>query len=215
MSNGRDGAGSRTGPHVPRARLRSHGRITSGSAERSPSRGMPTPAGGVEPNGQVMRAARRRWASGIAVLTTLDSAGDIVHYRGATVSSLTMVSLDPPLVLVCIDPSGAMANLIGESGVFAVSVLDRAHEFQADQFAGLGPLPDPQFRGVPFELAENGTGCPVLGSALAWFDCTVESTHDGGDHLIVLGRVVAVGVGLNTDDPLLNYEGAYRRIEGA
>ena len=106
-----------------------------------------------------------------------------------------------------------MSNLVPATGVFAVSVLDRSQEFLADRFAGLAPLPDARFTGVPHRLAAGG--CPILTSALAWFDCRVHAAHDGGDHLIVVGEVTALGLGEDTDDPLLSYEGGYRGIEGA
>jgi flavin reductase (DIM6/NTAB) family NADH-FMN oxidoreductase RutF len=106
-----------------------------------------------------------------------------------------------------------MSNLVPTAGVFAVSLLDRSQEFLADRFAGLAPLPDARFTGVPHVLAASG--CPILSNALAWFDCRVYDTHEGGDHLIVVGEVTALGLGEDTDDPLLSYEGRYRGIEGA
>ncbi len=145
----------------------------------------------------------------MAVVTTRDGDG----FRGATVAAFTNVSLDPPLVLVCLDQEGRMASLVPEVGVFAVSILDRSQEFLAERFAGRAPVPDARFSGVPYTIGE--TGCPILTGALAWFDCRVQADHDGGDHRIVVGEVQAAGLGEDTDDPLLNYEGRYRSIEGA
>src|SRR5262249_40255099 len=147
------------------------------------------------------------------VLTTREGDQASPAYRGATVTAFTVVSLAPPLVLASLDRETRTAHAVTASGVFAVSVLDRADEFLADRFAGRGPLPDARFTGVPHELA--ATGSPILRNALAWSDCRLAATHDGGDHLIFVGEVVALGVGADTDDPLLTYEGAYRRIEGA
>ena len=160
-----------------------------------------------------MRSARRRWASGVAVLTTREGTGDGAGLRGVTISAFTIVSLSSPLVLACLERDSSSARAVADSGVFAVSILDRAHEFQADRFAGRGPLPDPRFTGIAHDVA--ATGSPILQGALAWFDCRVNAIHDGGDHVIVVGDVVALGLGDDIDDPLLNYEGAYRRIEGA
>jgi flavin reductase (DIM6/NTAB) family NADH-FMN oxidoreductase RutF len=92
-------------------------------------------------------------------------------------------------------------------------VLDRAHEFQSDRFSGYGPQPDGAFTGIAHDISV--TGAPVLKGALAWFDCRVTQIIETGDHLLVIGETLAIGVGPDTDDPLLNYEGAYRRIEGA
>ena len=154
-----------------------------------------------------MRAVRRRWASGVAVVLVRDDAG----YRGATLSAFTTVSLEPPLVLLVIDREGQMADRVPAAGAFTVSVLDRSHEFLAERFAGRAPLAPTDLAGVPHELTPAGR--PVLTGALAWFDCTVVTVHPGGDHLLVLGAVTEVGSTADTDDPLLYYEGRYRAIE--
>jgi 3-hydroxy-9,10-secoandrosta-1,3,5(10)-triene-9,17-dione monooxygenase reductase component len=188
----------------------SYGRISTSSGARS------TGAADVltgEPTDAAMRAARRRWASGVAVLTTFEVLGEELRLRGATVSSFTVVSLSPPLVLACLERETATARMVASSGVFAVSILDLAHEALADRFAGYGPMPDARFTGISYQSA--ATGAPVLTGASAWFDCQVQATHDGGDHVIVVGEVVAIGLGEETDDPLVSYDGAYRRIEGA
>lgn len=163
-------------------------------------------SGGVDP--AAMRAARRRWASGVSVLLADDGAGG---FRGATVSAFAVVSLDPPLVLACLACDGRMATLIPEAGAFAVSILDRRHEFVAERFAGRGPVVDANLTGVHHEAAPSGL--PILAGAVAWFDCRVEAVHAGGDHAVVIGRVGAVGRGPESDDPLLYYEGRYRAIE--
>lgn len=157
--------------------------------------------------GPDLRAVRRRWASGVAVVTTRDGDG----YRGATVSAFSVVSMEPPLVLVCLDRSGRMSELVPGAGAFAVSFLSPEQEFLAERFAGRAPLPDIELTGVPHTLAPNG--CPVLEDAHAWLACRVSATHDGGDHVVVVGTVDAAGVGPETDDPLLTYEARYRRLE--
>jgi flavin reductase (DIM6/NTAB) family NADH-FMN oxidoreductase RutF len=187
----------------------SFGGIASGASARGVGS---APRGSAqEPTGAAMRAARRRWATGVGVLTTLE--GEELAFRGATVSSFAVLSLEPPLVTIALEHGSRMAETIAVSGVFAVSVLDRAHEFQSDRFSGYGPRPDARFTGIPPDTARSG--CPTLRGSLAGFDCTVVETVPLGDHLLVVGRVEAVGVGEDTDDPLLSYEGAYRRIEGA
>jgi flavin reductase (DIM6/NTAB) family NADH-FMN oxidoreductase RutF len=187
----------------------SFGRITTGTAPRSTTRPDPLTT---EPTEPAMRAARRRWATGVAVLTSRDS-NEPPNLRGATISAFTVVSLTPPLVLACLERDTASARTAQTSGVFAICILDRAHESQADRFAGLGPLPDPRFTGISYTLA--ATGSPILPGALAWFDCRLTAAHDGGDHLILIGEVLALALGDDTDDPLLTYEGTYRRLEGA
>lgn len=154
-----------------------------------------------------MRAARRRWASGVAVVLIGDDAG----YRGATLTAFTILSLDPPLILITIDREGQLADRIPAAGAFTISVLDRAHEFLAERFAGRAPLAPTDLAGVAHEMTPSGR--PVLTGALAWFDCTVDTVHPGGDHLLMLGAVIGTSRGLDTDDPLLYYEGRYRAIE--
>lgn len=189
----------------------SFGGITTGAASRSIAR-----APGIsnsEPAPGAMRAARRRWTTGVGILTTVESDGVSTSLHGATVSSFGVVSLEPPIVVVALENGSRMARLVPGAGMFALSILDRAHEFQSDRFSGYGPQPDGGFTGIGHELAV--TGCPVLRDALAWFDCEVSGTQQLGDHLLVIGNVVGVGIGPDTDDPLVSYEGAYRRIEGA
>jgi flavin reductase (DIM6/NTAB) family NADH-FMN oxidoreductase RutF len=191
----------------------SFGGISSGASARSTRRSIV--AGDFAPTADAVRAGRRRWATGVAVATTLEGGGgdEAPRYRGATMSSIQMLSLDPPLIGLSLEAGGRIEQAVVAAGVFSVSILDRAHEFLSDRFSGYGPQPDAHFGGIPHELGV--TGCPILSGALAWFDCELESTVATGDHLLAIGRVVATGTGPDSDDPLLNYEGAYRRIEGA
>jgi flavin reductase (DIM6/NTAB) family NADH-FMN oxidoreductase RutF len=165
------------------------------------------------PTDLAMRAARRRWTTGVGVLTTVEQGDDTPAFRGVTVSSFTVASLEPPIVLVALESSGRLATLLPDAEGFAISVLDRAHEFLSDRFSGYGPQPDGRFTGIAYRLAE--TGSPILSGALTWFDCRVAESREMGDHTIVIGDVVAVGTSPDSDDPLISYEGAYRRIEGA
>lgn len=186
----------------------SFGGISSGASARGGGRRTGT-AG--SPTAEVMRSARRRWATGVGVLTTLALPGNAM--QGTTVSSIAVLSLAPPLVSVSLEEGSRMVIAMQDSGIFAISILDRAHEFQSDRFSGYGPRPDAAFTGIPHQIVE--TGCPVLLGALAWFDCQVEQVIPTGDHVLIIGRALAVGIGEDSDDPLLSYEGAYRRIEGA
>lgn len=156
-----------------------------------------------------MRAFRRRWASGLVVVTTATEAG----LRGITVAAFMVVSLDPPLVAFCPTAEGEFGRLLTTSGRFAVSILDRAagHEYLADRFAARGPLPDAAFSGIPHEMLPSGLS--VLSGTLGWVEAEVVEVTPAGDHLLVLGRVTASRLPPDTDDPLLSYEGAYRGLE--
>jgi flavin reductase (DIM6/NTAB) family NADH-FMN oxidoreductase RutF len=164
-----------------------------------------------EPDRDAMRAARRRWASGVAVVTTTQTEDGETRFRGATIDSLQVASLEPPVVTFFLEIEGEVLKQILASGVCAVSVLDRAQEFLADRFAGRAPAVDPTFRGVPYRVEE--TGAPVLEGALAWFDCRLELATPMGDHMMLVCRVARLGLGKDTDDPLVTYEAAYRRLE--
>ena len=159
-----------------------------------------------------MRAARRRWASGVAVLTTSEVVGEVTVYRGATISGFQIISLEPAIIGVFLERQGATGAMVERTGICAISVLDRSQEFQADRFAGLGPLPPPDFRGVAHAFAV--TGAPILTGSLAWFDCRLDQALTVGDHLALFCRVERVGIAPDSDDPLISYEGSFRRVEG-
>lgn len=127
---------------------------------------------------------------------------------GFTVQSFTSVSLDPPLVAVCPARTSSSWPRIRSTGVFCANVLGEDQEAVARTFATRGA---DKFDGVAWS-ATPGTGSPALDGALAWIDCRIEAEHDGGDHLVVLARVVGLGVG-HEGRPLLFYRGGYGRFE--
>ena len=96
------------------------------------------------------------------------------------------------------------------SGAFAATLLGGRQEFLAETFAGRAPRPDPSFAAIRHRFAV--TGAPILEGGLAWLDCRVEATYPGGDHTIVVGRVVAAGVAADQDDPLIYFASQYRRL---
>lgn len=141
------------------------------------------------------------FATGVTVLTA--RAGAVT--RGMTANSVTSVSLDPLLLLVCVDRRAGMAAVIGEAERFAVNILRADQQDVSQHFAGRpGPGPEPALA----ELA----GAPVLADSMATVVCAVERVLDGGDHLIVLGRVEALRQAERPGEPLLYYRGRYRQI---
>ncbi len=151
------------------------------------------------------RQALASWASGVAVVT---SAGDGLLY-GLTVSSFTAVSLDPPLVLVCLATSNLMPAMIAASGRFAVSVLGRDQEAVSNYFAISGREPTPSLESVDGDWTPGGM--PVVKDCIAWLDCTLFEMLTHGDHSIVVGEVVAAHSAVDPD-PLLYYRRAYRGV---
>jgi flavin reductase (DIM6/NTAB) family NADH-FMN oxidoreductase RutF len=131
---------------------------------------------------RAFRHALGRFATGVAVVTTRTPDGKL---EGLTANSFSSVSLDPPLVLWCLQRDAASAPGFAAAGMFAVNVLG-AHQHAlslhfatptADKFAGLGHT-----RGLG--------GCPLLDASLAHFECRTENTVDAGDHVIFIGRVL-------------------------
>jgi len=128
-----------------------------------------------------------------------------------TVSAFTAVSLNPPLVMVCLANESESKDWIAESGIFAVNILSDEQEFLSERFAARAPLVNAHFDGVPYHTSI--TGSPILADSLAWYDCRVEATHDGGDHVVFIGRVEAIGLGDERQQPLLYFANRYAGIK--
>ena len=142
-----------------------------------------------------------RFASGVTVVTGRHEGQPV----GLTCQSFASVSLDPPLVLFVLSRSSRAWPLIRESGAFCVNVLasDQAWVSNVMASRGADKFADLAWRPAP------GTGSPVLEGILGHVDCTLEAVHPGGDHDVVIGRVVDLRAGAPAD-PLLVYRGRYR-----
>ena len=144
-------------------------------------------------------------ASGVTAVTTRDAAG---RPLGLTVTSFCSVSLDPPLVLVCVDERSETHAGFRESGTFGVSVLAEDQEDVSRRFAWGGSA---KFENA--ELIEGAGGVPLVAGALAHVSCQVVAAHPAGDHTIYVGEVVALTS--RPGRPLLYHRGRYRRLEDA
>jgi len=143
--------------------------------------------------------------SGVTIVTTHDAQGDPC---GLTVNAFTSVSLDPTLVLICVERAADSHGCIEGSGVFAVNVLEEAKgEGLSRRFATWG-LSD-KFRGVAYR--EEQTGAPILEAALAWVDCRVVQAVPAGDHTIFIGEVLEADA--HEGRPLVYYRGGYGRFD--
>lgn len=149
------------------------------------------------------RRALRCFPSGVTVVTCRDAEG---LPRGMTVSAFTSVSLEPPLVLVCIDRRASIHNLLVPGGHFAVNILA---EGQADVSRRFATNEAERFHGVSH--FPGVTSAPVLAETLAALDCLITDAYPGGDHTIVVGRVEATEV--NPGAPLVYYDGGYARVQ--
>jgi flavin reductase (DIM6/NTAB) family NADH-FMN oxidoreductase RutF len=149
-----------------------------------------------------MREAMGRFVTGVTIITTLDTTGSPA---GCTVSAFSSVSLDPPLVLVCIDTSRFMHGLLTGGPGFAVNVLSSLQADLALSFA----RPADKFARVAHH--PGSFGIPLLDGAIAHVQCTRHAVHDGGDHAIVVGRVCDIRVAAG--EPLLYSSGRFLDIE--
>jgi flavin reductase (DIM6/NTAB) family NADH-FMN oxidoreductase RutF len=166
------------------------------------------PSGSVEPGD--FRRVLGRFGSGIAIMSTLQAG--VAH--AMTANAFTSVSLDPPLVLVCVDKAVRMHDAVLECGYWAVSVLGASQQPIAERFARSGRDLYSQFDGIPTTPGPK-TGCPVVGGALSWLECRTWATYEGGDHTIVVGEVLSLGVD-EAGDPsaLMYYAGRYEELRG-
>lgn len=142
--------------------------------------------------------------AGVVVVSTLDRAG----FRGLTASSFTSVSVEPPLVLVCLDRFAQTREAVAASRFFNVSVLERGQEFIAERFAGRAPMVDPAWRQVPHVLGANGL--PVVRGCVAWFECELQDMYEAGDHDIAVGEVTRAA--RDAGEPLVSWDRAFWRL---
>ncbi|HYE50128.1 MAG TPA: flavin reductase family protein [Azospirillaceae bacterium] len=153
---------------------------------------------------RAFRDALGRFATGIAVATTRDGEGAPV---GVTVNSVTSVSLEPPLVLFCLDRAANTLPAFEAAPGFALNILEEGQQDLSIRFS-LFHAPD-RWDGVAREAWE--TGSPILEGCLASLECVRHAVYDGGDHVILVGRVVRL-VAREDGRPLLYWRGAYGRI---
>lgn len=146
------------------------------------------------------RRALSHFASGVTVVTVQHE-----HPHGMTASAFASVSLEPPLVLVCLDHGSKTRALLLEKGSFAINVLSNEQEEVSRAFSKRGTKP---FDSLPHHKGE--TGNPLLDGAIAWLECNVHEVVTMGDHDIVVGRVVCADAA--EGEPLLYFDQRYRSL---
>lgn len=152
---------------------------------------------------RTLRDALGCFATGVTVVTCIDADGKPV---GLTANSFTSVSLDPPLLLVCIAKQAASAAAMAGASHFAVNVLQTGQQPASIRFATRH-----EDRFGPNDWSCGEYGAPVLEKSLGVFECERHGVHDGGDHHILVGRVVKAMFDASLD-PLLYFRGSYRRL---
>lgn len=142
-------------------------------------------------------------ATGVTVVTAHGTDGPV----GMAANSVTSVSLDPPLVLLCAAHSSSTWPLIRATGGFCINVMAEHHADLCRRFAAKGT---DRFAGVSWEQRPSG---PAFTDAVAWVECRIRQEHEAGDHVIVVGEVTDLAVGGSTD-PLIFFKGGFGRHRG-
>jgi len=152
---------------------------------------------------RTLRDALGCFATGVTVVTCLNADGEPA---GLTVNSFTSVSLDPPLLLVCVAKRAASARALTSASHFAINVLQTGQQPASIRFS---TRDEDRFGITPWARGE--AGAPILNDSLGVFECERFAVHDGGDHHILVGRVAKASFDASLD-PLLFFRGRYRRL---
>jgi len=166
------------------------------------------PATEIEPG--VFRKVMGHFATGVSVVSALDGERPF----GITVSALSSVSLQPPLVMVALDRRRFLTPVVRAGGRYAVNILGEDQQALSDCFAGAPVSPGREdFCGAAWH--PGPTGLPLLDGAIATLECTVVDTFSAGDHDLFIGQVDTLGSHGRDAMPLLYYRRRYLRIEHA
>jgi 3-hydroxy-9,10-secoandrosta-1,3,5(10)-triene-9,17-dione monooxygenase reductase component len=152
---------------------------------------------------RLFRAVCGRFVTGVTVVTTLVDD----RPAGLTINSFTPVSLAPPLILFCLNKTSGMRKVLARTGGFAVNILAEDQEQVSRTFAGTA---GPRFTDLRTHPAI--TGAPVLDDSLAYLDCRYVNEVDAGDHGIVIGEVVDLGVLRDDSNPLTFFRSSHARL---
>jgi flavin reductase (DIM6/NTAB) family NADH-FMN oxidoreductase RutF len=149
-----------------------------------------------------LRRVMGHFATGVTVITTLSKEGKM---HGLTANAISSLSLDPPLLLICVDKKAESYPCFEESKVFTVNILADDQEDISRRFAVSG---GEKFEGVAYRRGANGA--PILNGTLAHLECKLYAAYDGGDHTIYLGQIEEAET--REAKPLLFFRGGYREL---
>jgi len=151
---------------------------------------------------EALRAAMSRLPTGVTVVTAIGPGGP----AGATANAVASVSLEPPMMLACLDLGSRTLVAVEHARVFGINVLAADQAELARRFSTKEPHPE-KWDGVAWE---ERAGTPRIDGTLIWLACELRDVHDGGDHTIATGRVLELELG--DGEPLVFYGGDYRGI---
>lgn len=157
----------------------------------------------MEIDGRELRNALGRFATGVCLITTVSDKGDAL---ALTANSFASVSLDPPLVLWNLQNSSDVYDVFSRPRYFAINVLAAEQLEHSNRYAKKG-----DHLLAPEHYSPGKHGAPVILDALVNFECELHACHEGGDHLIIVGRVHDMQT-RPAGEPLLFYAGAYREL---
>ena len=163
------------------------------------------PKAGAPPTKDHFRRVMGQFATGVTVVTT--RLGDEVH--GLTANAICSVSLEPLLVLVCVDHSADSHHLLEKSGIFAVNILSHKQEDLSRLFAA--PTEEKAGRLASIGYRTAVTGAPIIEGCLAYLDCRIVAAYPGGDHTIFIGQVKGAEIS-GDGSPLLFFHGRYTTV---
>lgn len=156
-------------------------------------------------NADLFRQTMRQFASGISVITT----GKLPQVHGMTATSVTSLSMDPPLILVCIHRSNDTHRILAAGGHFGVNILSEGQVSLSNRFASKG---ETRYSFEDLDLFEGPHGATFFQGCAAAVEAEVCNAFDGGDHTIYVGRVVWASAD-PVRSPLVHYQGTYNRLE--
>ena len=156
-----------------------------------------------EPTRDRFRLAMGRFATGVTVLTTVTGG----HDHAMTANAVASVSMEPMLVLACVEVDARFHDAVSEAGLWGISVLDAEQRPTADWLATQGRPLHGQLDRVPHH--RGSTGVALLDGALATIECRTTDMHPAGDHSIVVGEVVSLGVAEHPGAALTYYRSRY------
>jgi flavin reductase (DIM6/NTAB) family NADH-FMN oxidoreductase RutF len=156
----------------------------------------------MQPDRDEFLDAIRLYPTGVTVVTATGPNGP----SGMTANAVTSLSVDPPMMLACLDQGSRTLASVRSAGEFAINVLAAGQEELVPRFGSKDPEPA-KWEGVEWIDRE---GAPLLNGALLWIHCRLHDLLDGGDHAIVTGAVLGLEVG--EGDPLVFHRGGYRGL---
>ena len=156
---------------------------------------------------KLFRSTLGKFATGVTVVTAESPS----MKRGMTANAFSSLSLEPPLVLVCVDNKATFLSVIRDARKYVINFLADDQKAASDWFAGKGRDAEDQFADIAHEKGENGG--PVLSGALASLECEIHEDIPGGDHAIIVGRVTRIVADEDVRPPLMFYASAYRKMD--